>query len=97
MNKPMKITAITEDGMTFVGVDAKDIVRQMKTAQWNAPDTKREYMEQVGQRVMEMTGQRPREEAALFLIDLERVDFLTITFENIGEEAAWEWLTGKEM
>lgn len=97
MNKPMKITVTTQDGLVFTGADARDIVRQIKVAQWNAPDTKREYMEQVGQRVMEMTGQRPREDATGFLIDLERAGLVTIAFENISEDTAYEWLSGKKL
>lgn len=97
MNKPMKITVTTNDLLFFAGADAKDVVRKMKEAQWNAPDTKREYMEQVGQRVMEMTGQRPREDATGFLIDLERANLVTIAFENISEDTAYEWLSGKEL
>lgn len=93
----MKITITTRDEQQFSGAKATDIVRQMKLAQWNAPDTKREYMEQVGQRVMEMTGTRPRESATYFLMDLESVGLITIAFEDVGTESAYEWLSGKEL
>jgi hypothetical protein len=46
----------TNDGATFEGRSAKQIVSRMRRDQWNAPELKQEYMEQVSNRVAQMYG-----------------------------------------
>jgi len=41
----------TTDGYVFEGADAKEIVRKMRDTQWGAPVLKREYMEEVKDRL----------------------------------------------
>jgi hypothetical protein len=41
----------TTDGLVFEGADAKEIVRKMRDTQWGAPVLKREYMEEVRDRL----------------------------------------------
>lgn len=90
----MNITVKTNDEQVFQGEDAKVIVRAMKNAQWNAPDTKREYMEQAAERVRQMTGQRPREDAVGFLTDLQTAGLVTITLGDATGDTLQGWLTG---
>lgn len=41
----------TTDGYVFEGADAKEIVRKMRDTQWGTPVLKREYMEEVRDRL----------------------------------------------
>lgn len=50
----MRVKAL--DGEVFEGEDARDVVRQMKNIEWNAPHRKRDYMAEVIERVQAMTG-----------------------------------------
>lgn len=88
----MEITVVCEGGPEFTGKTARHLVRQMAKDGWNAPDTKREYMEQVAERVMGMTGTRPREDASGFLIDLQSAGLIEIQFKYVSEEVLFELL-----
>ena len=91
----MKITVTTTDQQTFTGADAQDIVSQMRDAQWNAPDKKRDYMQQTAERVEQMTGERPRTDATGFLTDLAKAGLITVS-ATPGDVATLEtWLTGE--
>ena len=46
----------TTDGIVFEGQDAKEVVRKMRDTQWGAPVIKREYMEEVKDRLSGMPG-----------------------------------------
>jgi hypothetical protein len=81
----MKVT--TQDEQTFVGETPESIVSQMKRTDWSAPPKKAEYMREVAERVEMMTGQKARSDnASVFLLDLERAQFLTI--EELTPEQA---------
>ena len=74
---------LTNDGKRFVGRNAKGIVRQMKAMQWNLEDsTKREYMEEVADRVQQMTGVMIPLDVEGFLLGLEKARL--IRFEGQG-------------
>lgn len=66
----------TNDGYEFQGTDAKDVVRQMKYDEWSAPERKREYMEEVVDRVSQMVEIEPVDPQTIsaeeFLVWLER-------------------------
>lgn len=49
----------TTDKIVFEGTDAKEIVRKMRDTQWGAPVLKREYMEEVKDRLSGMPGSTP--------------------------------------
>lgn len=73
----LRVTCV--DGAIFTGKDEKDIVRQMKHTDWNAPERKGEYMEDVAARVDTMMGQEIRVTSAkVFLRDMQTVGLLTI-------------------
>jgi hypothetical protein len=77
----MKQVAVeTTDGTRFVGKDEKDVVRQMRDTQWNAPELKRDWMVEAADRATMVTGFRVRsgEGAVIFLSDLERAGLVTI-------------------
>lgn len=57
MTNNMMLRVRTDDGQTFTGVDAKEVVRQMRNTQWGAPVLKRDYMIEVAERVSGMTGE----------------------------------------
>lgn len=61
---------ITEDGATFEGEDARDLVRQMRDAGWQHYDRKRDYMEDVSSRIEQMTGEPVRTFAEGFIEDI---------------------------
>lgn len=63
----LKVT--TEDGEVFVGEDEKDVVRQMRNTQWNAPIHKRDYIRDVVERVEDMTGVLIDPDAELDILD----------------------------
>lgn len=46
----------TTDGYIFEGADAKEIVRKMRDTQWGTPVLKREYMQEVADRVTGAPG-----------------------------------------
>jgi hypothetical protein len=46
----------TTDGFVFEGEDAKEIVRKMRDTQWGAPVIKRDYMEEVKDRISGAPG-----------------------------------------
>ena len=70
---------ICVDGAIFEGPDEKSIVRQMKETDWNAPERKGEYMEDVAARVDVVMGQSIRSGSAkTFLKDLEAIGLLTV-------------------
>jgi hypothetical protein len=52
----MMLTVTTKDGVQFRARDEKGIVRAMRRTQWNAPERKQEYIEEVCDRVFQMTG-----------------------------------------
>lgn len=72
----LKVTAT--DGAVFHGATAQEVVRAMRNTQWNAPVLKRDWMEEVAERVEQMTGERPRTRAREFLADLKRLGLVTI-------------------
>ena len=73
------LTVRCSDGAVFTGPDEKSIVRQMKHTDWNAPERKGEYMEDVAARVDMMTGQSVRTTSVkTFLKDMQAVGLLAI-------------------
>jgi hypothetical protein len=74
----MTITVTTIEGATFSGSSQKAIIRQMRDTQWNRPDRKGEYMEDVAGRVYSITGCAVRPVADHFLTDLQAAGLLTI-------------------
>lgn len=73
----MRVT--TQDGATFSGDTPEQIVSQMRRDNWSAPPKKREYMEEVAERVIDMTGSVVRADTATnFLNDLQDSGFLKI-------------------
>lgn len=69
----------TKDGNLFEGVDAKDVVRQMKMTEWGHPEKKRDYMEEVAERVEQMTGREvPHTSAAGFLLGLADAGIINV-------------------
>lgn len=75
------------DGASFEGADEKAIVRAMQATDWNAPERKGEYMEDVSARVDLMLGQVVRTGSAkMFLKDMEAIGLLT--FEQDAPPAA---------
>jgi hypothetical protein len=74
----------THDGTVFEGDDAKDIVRQMKMTEWGHPEKKRDYMEEVAERIEQMTGSEvPHGSAASFLLGLAEAGLITITSDGV--------------
>jgi hypothetical protein len=67
---------ITSGDDHFIGADADEIVRQMRETVWSPPADLRGYMEQVADRVQQMTGARIRTEPEGFLADLAAVGLL---------------------
>jgi hypothetical protein len=66
----MKRAIVGED--VFEGETADAIVRQMRAADWGSPDTKKEYMDGVRERVQMIAGVVVRTDTAdHFLRDLE--------------------------
>lgn len=82
---PRTLQLTTNDGHVVLGPTPAALVRGLRATQWNAPDTKREYMEQVADRVATMYGAQVRPETpARFLRDLERAQLVTITVVQLN-------------
>lgn len=78
----------TNDGEIFTGNDAKDITRQMRDTQWNAPARKGDYIEEVVERVESLTGVAPpsaHPSAEAFLQYLERAKVITAEIVDLSE------------
>jgi hypothetical protein len=74
------------DGAVFEGEDEKAIVRQMKHDDWSSPPKKREYMVEVADRIVEMTGKEVRTvNAKAFLTDLVTTGFAAVVPDG-GDE-----------
>lgn len=68
---------VIDTEQTFEGEDARAVVREMRDSDWHAPDKKRDYMEQVAERVEGMTGERISTDGAeVFLHELHRVGLI---------------------
>jgi hypothetical protein len=66
------------DGAVFSGPNEKVIVKQMQATDWNAPERKGEYMDDVAARVDTMLGLTIRTGSAkMFLKDMEVAGLLT--------------------
>lgn len=88
---PTEIVVTTTDGQTFVAENERGIVRQMRSAAWNAGDGKRAYMTEVAERVASITGRGPiRTSAKGFLHDLHLVGLLTIERRDSAAPAPGE-------
>lgn len=75
----------TNDGATFAGRSPKQIVGAMMREQWNAPEGKMEYMDEVATRVEQMAGADGivrRDSAEAFLSDLARLGLVTVEHEG---------------
>jgi hypothetical protein len=79
------IRVTTTDGAEFIGSDEKEVVRQMRNTQWNAPTAKRDYMCEVIDRVEQSTGTLCPDAdervvtAKEFVEYLASVDLITVT------------------
>jgi hypothetical protein len=82
MSKTLKGDAIrvtTSGGKTFIGKTAQTIVRAMKRTQWEAPERKSHYMDEVRERVSQQTGVWISiRTAETFLRGLEAAGLITI-------------------
>jgi alkylation response protein AidB-like acyl-CoA dehydrogenase len=77
--EPMKRVECS-DGEVFQAETAAGIVEQMRSAEWHKPPKKREYMEEIQERVEQMTGVSVRvDRPTHFLKDLEAAGVLRIT------------------
>ena len=75
----MTITVNTEDGAVFSAVTARRVVSQMRRDNWNAPSRKLEYMQEVAERVRQMTDREVRTDTpAHFLADLQSAGALRV-------------------
>lgn len=73
----------TTDGLVIVARDARHAVEQMRDTQWNAPDSKREYMEQVSERVQALTGRTVATHSpSALLADLQRAKLLIVSGDD---------------
>lgn len=72
----MKVT--TDDGHIFEGADARAIVRAMADADWQRYDKKRDYMDDVAERVTMMTGFEVRTFAEGFVEDLATAGLIAV-------------------
>lgn len=71
------------NGDVFEGDDAKEIVRQMKMTEWGHPEKKRDYMEEVAERIEQMTGRTIlHTSAAQFLLSLADAGVITIVADG---------------
>lgn len=72
----------TGEGQEFAGATAEAVVRQMRDTEWNAPEKKRDYMEEVAERVFNMTGLEIPSPTTIpaseFLQYLERAGLVTV-------------------
>ena len=78
---PTLTTYITNDGVTVRGTTARGVVRALRDRQWNAPDHKRDWMEQVAERIAHVanTAQVPMfANAEEFIAMLIRVGLLRL-------------------
>lgn len=65
--------------ITVSGRSPAAVVAKLRALQWNAPDRKRAYMEEVADRVEQMTGTTINTlDCATFLRDLALLNLLTI-------------------
>jgi hypothetical protein len=63
---------VTNDGATFRGYSANDVVSEMRADQWATPSSNQEYMDQVKVRVANQYGAAVRtDDPESFLHDLE--------------------------
>jgi hypothetical protein len=69
------LTLRMSDGALFRAKTDAGLVRQMKATQWNAPLKKGQYIEEVCERVHEMTGRLPLLPATT-LTPTQFIDFL---------------------
>ncbi len=81
----------TNDGITFTGSGAQDIVRQMKNTQWTVPDTKSEYIAQVIERVSGTNGEAMPDDYENFtpealLMFLDAHGLITISPYHLAED-----------
>ncbi len=68
----------TVDGVVFRGDTRTGLVRAMKDDQWNAPDRKAPWMEEVAARVKQQSGHVIRTTGAdVFLEDLKDAGYVT--------------------
>ena len=86
----MMLRITTIDGRIFEGEDAPAVVRQMRDAAWRQGDPKRDYMEDVSERL----GGTVRTEALPFLQDLGVAGIVTLEKVDVDEartkfEQAW--------
>ena len=76
-----RMTYVTIDGMRVSGT-VREVVRALRDAQWNAPEYKRDWMEQVAERIAHIAhapGTRLTfSNAQEFIDELVRVELLTI-------------------
>lgn len=72
------IRVIANDGSVFEGRDEVEVVRQMRAFQWEAPEKKGDYMEEVARRVNQMTGFGIRNDPHGFVSDLETLGMLRV-------------------
>lgn len=78
------IIAHTNDGTTFQGATAANIVQQMRDTQWGQQQVKRDYIADTAERVAMLTGQPiDTTDATTFLLGLAHAGLVTLT---IGAE-----------
>jgi hypothetical protein len=89
------LVVTASDGSVFRGRSAQAVVRQMKRNQWSAPSRKREYMEEVAERIFAARGIPIRTDPASFLRDLADAGLLEIRLQvEMREHHARELLEG---
>ena len=73
----LKITAI--DGAVFIAPDYRQAADAMRRDEWHPPKQLEGWMARVADRVGQMTGEQVRcEDPEAFLLDLQRLGFVTI-------------------
>jgi hypothetical protein len=77
----MTTVRVVTEGGTFEAPTAQGVVRQMRDTQWNAPERKREWMDEVTMRLHQSHGVMIPIGATAeeFLEALERVGVATVT------------------
>ena len=73
----------TLDGNIFRGIDLKQITRKMKNEDFGCPDTIREYMETISERIENIYGKKVRTDQKVygFMEDLEQLELIKIRKE----------------
>jgi hypothetical protein len=80
-----RLTTLTAPVVTLYARTDGGLVHQMRLTQWNAPDAKRDYMEQVAERVGAIFDTPIRTtDATIFLTDLARAGLVRV--ETIAPE-----------